>query len=148
LSDRNRSNLSGSLDNLDRLLSDTRPKVSASLTNINDATARLVPVLDEVKKTSVRADQVLANLDAALSENRPDMRVSVSELREVLANSTTAVDQLQGIMNQNTLTIYEILENMRLSTANIRTLTETVKRSPSSLIRGVKAQDRKPGGSQ
>jgi hypothetical protein len=51
-------------------------------------------------------------------------------------------------MNQNTLTIYEILENMRLSAANIRTLTETVKRSPSSLIRGVKAQDRKPGGPQ
>jgi phospholipid/cholesterol/gamma-HCH transport system substrate-binding protein len=148
INDNNRSNVAASLNNLNQLLNDTRPKVAAGLNNINDATARLVPLLDEVKKTSARADQVLSNLDSMLAENRPDMRVSVSELRQVLANSTTAVDQLQGIMNQNTVTIYEILENIRLSSANIRTLTETVKRSPSSLIRGVKAQDRKPGGPQ
>jgi phospholipid/cholesterol/gamma-HCH transport system substrate-binding protein len=148
LNNNNRSNVAASLNNLNQLLADTRPKVAVGLTNINDATARLAPLLDEVKKTSTRANQLIANLDSMLAENRPDVRVSVSELREVLANSTTAVDQLQGIMNQNTANIYEILENMRLSSANIRTLTETVKRSPSSLIRGVKAQDRKPGGPQ
>jgi phospholipid/cholesterol/gamma-HCH transport system substrate-binding protein len=148
LSDRNRANVAGSLNNLNQLLTDTRPKVNSALSNVNDATERLVPLLDEVKKTSVRADQVLANLDSALTENRPDLRVSVSELREVLASSTTAVDQLQSIMSQNTVTIYEILENIRLASSNIRALTETVKRSPSSLIRGVKTQDRRPGGSQ
>jgi phospholipid/cholesterol/gamma-HCH transport system substrate-binding protein len=148
LSDRNRSNLAGSLDNVNQMLNDTRPKVAAGLTNINDATARLLPLLDNVKKTADRADSVLANLDSVLTENRPDMRVSIAQMREMLANSTAAVDQLQGIMNQNTVNIDEILENMRLSSANIRSLTETIKKSPSSLIRGVKAQDRRPGGPQ
>jgi phospholipid/cholesterol/gamma-HCH transport system substrate-binding protein len=146
LNDNNRASLSQSLSNFSQLLSDSRPKVSASLTNINAATGRLVPLLDDVRKTSVRADQMLANLDAALSENRPDLKVSVSELREVLAQSTTAVDQLQNMMSQNAANIYEILENMRLSAANIRTLTEAIKNSPSSLIRGVSAKDRLPGG--
>src|SRR5262249_6031648 len=146
MNDRNRSNLSESLSNLNQMLSNTRPKVSATLTNLNDATARLVPLLDDVRKTSARADQMLSNLDAALTENRPDLRGSMSELREVLANSATAVDQLQNMMNQNSTNIYEILENMRLSAANIRSLTEAIKSSPSSLIRGVNVRDRNPGG--
>jgi hypothetical protein len=50
------------------------------------------------------------------------------------------------MMNQNSANIYEILENMRLSAANIRSLTEAIKSSPSSLIRGVNVRDRNPGG--
>jgi hypothetical protein len=48
-------------------------------------------------------------------------------------------------MNQNATNIYEILENMRFSATNIRSLTETIKSSPASLIRGVSVKDRKPG---
>jgi len=56
------------------------------------------------------------------------------------------MDQLQGIVNQNTFNIYDILDNMRASSANIRSLTETIKSSPSSLVRGVRVDDRRPGG--
>ncbi|PYX62893.1 MAG: hypothetical protein DMG78_32570 [Acidobacteria bacterium] len=91
-------------------------------------------------------DQTLANVDAMLAEDRPDLKASLSELREVLATSKSTVDQLQGIINQNTINIYEILDNMRASASNIRSLTETIKSSPASLIRGVKVDDRRPGG--
>jgi hypothetical protein len=37
------------------------------------------------------------------------------------------------------------MENMRMTAENLRALTETVARSPASLIRGVKASDRQPG---
>jgi phospholipid/cholesterol/gamma-HCH transport system substrate-binding protein len=145
LNDRNRSNLAESLSNFNQMLSDSRPKVSAGLTSINDATARLAPLLDDVNRTSARADQVLSNIDSIVLENRPDVRASVSELRDVLSKSTTVVDQLQDIMNQNAANIYEILENLRSSAANIRSLTETIRSSPASLIRGVNVKDRKPG---
>ena len=148
LNDSNRTNLSESLNNFNQLLSESRPKVSTGLTSINNATARLLPLLDDVQKTSTRADQVLSNLDSMLTENRPDLKASISELREVLANSTILVNQLQDIMNQNATNIYEILENMRSSATNIRSLTETIKGSPASLIRGVSVRDRKPGGLQ
>lgn len=148
LNDRNRSSLSQSLNNFNELLSDSRPKVSSGLTSMNDATARLAPLLDDVRRTSARADQMLSNLDSALSENRPDLRVSMSELREVLANSKTVMDQLQGIINQNTANIDEIMENMRSSADNIRVLTEAIKSRPSSLIRGVNVKERRPGGIQ
>ena len=145
LNDSNRSNIAGSLNDLNQLIGESRPRVSAGLTNINNVTARLMPLLDDVQKTSTRADQMLSTLDSVLSENRPDLRLSVSELRDVLANSRTLFNQLQDIMNQNAVNIYEILENMNSSASNIRSLTETIKASPASLIRGVNVKERKPG---
>ena len=146
LNDRNRSNVADSLSNVNQLLAETRPKISTGLDNINNAAQQLTPLLEDVRKTSARADQTLANLDSLLTEDRPDLKASMGELREVLETSKATVDQLRIILNQNTINIYEILENVRASTSNIRTLTETVKRSPSSLIRGVRVEDRKPGG--
>jgi phospholipid/cholesterol/gamma-HCH transport system substrate-binding protein len=146
LNDRNRSNVADSLKNFNQLLAETRPKISTGLDNIDNATERLTPLLEDVRKTSARADQTLASLDSMLTEDRPDLKASISELREVLETSKALVDQLQGMLNQNTANIYEILENVRASTANIRSLTETVKSRPASLIRGVKVEDRTPGG--
>ena len=146
LNDRNRSNIGDSINNLNQLLAESRPKISTGLTNINNATERLTPLLEDVRKTSARVDETLANVNSMLAENRPDLKASLSELRVVLAASKTAVDQMQDIMNQNTINIYELLENMRASAANIRSLTETIKSSPASLIRGVRVEDRRPGG--
>jgi phospholipid/cholesterol/gamma-HCH transport system substrate-binding protein len=146
LNDRNRTNLSDSFNNFNQLLAETRPKISTSLDNINQATEHLTPLLEDVRKTSVRVDKTLANVDSMLTEDRPDLKASLSELRQVLESSKTTVDQLQNILNQNTINIFEILENVRASAANIRSLTETIKSRPSSLIRGIKLEDRVPGG--
>ena len=147
LNDRNRSNIAESISNINQLLAETRPKISTGLDNINNVAEHLTPLLEDVRKTAARADQTLANFDSLLTEDRPDLKASVAELREVLETSNATVDQLRIILNQNTVSIYDILENVRASTSNIRSLTETVKRSPASLIRGVRVEDRKPGGS-
>jgi len=148
LNDRNRLNVAGSLSNFNQLLAETRPKISTGLDNINNATDRLAPLLEDVRKTSARADQALANLGSMLTEDRPDLKASLSELRQVLETSKVTVDQLQGILNQNAINLYEILENMRASTENIRSLTDTIKSSPASLIRGVRVENRRPGGAR
>jgi len=146
LNDRNRSNIGESINNLNQLLAESRPKISIGLTNINNATERLTPLLEDVRKTSGRVDETLANVNSMLTENRPDLKASLAELREVLAASKTAVAQLQDMMNQNSINVYELLENMRVSSENIRSLTETIKSSPATLIRGVRVADRRPGG--
>jgi phospholipid/cholesterol/gamma-HCH transport system substrate-binding protein len=146
LNDRNRSNVADSLNNFNQLLAETRPKISTGLDNFNNAAERLTPLLDDARTTAARVDQTLANVDSMLAEDRPDLKASLSELRELLETSKTTMDQLQRIVNQNTVNIYEIIENMRASAANIRSLTETIKTRPASLIRGVKVEDRKPGG--
>jgi phospholipid/cholesterol/gamma-HCH transport system substrate-binding protein len=146
LNDRNRSNLSQSLEGFKNLLSDARPKVAQTLDNLNQAASQLTPLIDNVKNTSESADKALSTLNSALAEDQPDLKASLSELREVLANSSAVMNRLQALLNQNSGNIDEILESMRLAGENIRSLTETLKSSPASLIRGVNVKDRKPGG--
>jgi phospholipid/cholesterol/gamma-HCH transport system substrate-binding protein len=134
-----------SLDNLNGLLTDARPKVSASLTNVQQLTAKLDPLLDDLKTTTTRANDTLAHVDATLLENRPDIRASVAGLRETVTKSTILLNQLSQTLDQNSDNIDGMLENIRMTAENLRVLTETVARSPASLIRGVKAAERQPG---
>ena len=163
LNDRNRANIGGSLDNLHQLVAevrpkanqsldnlngmlvDTRPKLSASMTSVQELTAKLTPLLSDLKTTMLRANDTLTHLDATLVENRPDLRASVTGLREMLGKSTGLVDQLSQTFDQNSGNIDGLLENIRMTTENLRMLTETLMHSPASLIRGVKMPDRKPG---
>jgi phospholipid/cholesterol/gamma-HCH transport system substrate-binding protein len=163
LNDRNRASIGNSLNNIDRLvadarpkvteslnnlnglLDDARPKVSTTLTNVRELTAKLSPLLDDVKTTTARANETLAHVDSTLVDNRPDIRASVIGLRDTLTKSTALLGQLNQTLDQNSANIDELLDNIRMSTENLRSLTETLKQAPASLIRGMKVAERKPG---
>jgi phospholipid/cholesterol/gamma-HCH transport system substrate-binding protein len=134
-----------SLDNLNGLLSDARPKVAVSLANVQELTARMSPLLDDLKATTARANETLGHVDATLAENRPDIRATVTGLRDTLARSTLLLNELNQTVDQNTTNIDGLLENMRMTTENLKALTEMLTHSPASLIRGMKVADRKPG---
>lgn len=140
-----RPKVADSLTRLNALLGDSQPKVAASLTNVQDLTrqlnAKLPPLLDDVKAATTRANDALAHVDATLMEDRPDIRATVISLHDTLA-------QLNQTLNQNSANIDELLENLRMSTENLRALTETLERAPASLIRGIKVKERKPGDQQ
>jgi len=140
-----RPKASESLDNLNGLLTDVRPKVSTSLANIQELTAKLGPLLDDLKATTARANDTLGHVDSTLMENRGDIRASVTGLRDTVAKSAVLLDGLNETLNQNSANIDALLDNIRMTTENLRTLTETLSRSPASLIRGIKVEDRKPG---
>jgi phospholipid/cholesterol/gamma-HCH transport system substrate-binding protein len=134
-----------SLDDLQGMLAETRPKVAASLTNVQELTTRLKPLLDSLNTTTARANDTLGHVDATLTENRADLRTAVTGLRDTLAKSTGLLDQLNQTLGQNSGNIDDLLDNLRMTTENLRTLTETLMHSPASLIRGIKVPDRKPG---
>jgi phospholipid/cholesterol/gamma-HCH transport system substrate-binding protein len=141
-----RPKLNASLENMNRLLNDAQPKVSASLTNVQEVTAKLSPLLDDIRKVSAQADATLAHVDAALMENRSDVRTTVVSLRDTLSKSTVLLDHLNLALDRNADNIDELLENIRISTENLKGLTDTLRSRPASLIRGIRAEDRQPGG--
>ena len=146
LNDRNRSNIGSSLGRANQMLADAQPKVSRTLTNVDQVSAKLAPLVEDLKKTTADADGTLKNLDAVLGENRTDVRASVVELRATLQKTTVLLGHLNDTADQNGDNIDEVLENLRLSTENLRVLTDTLKANPAILIRGVKTEDRQPGG--
>jgi phospholipid/cholesterol/gamma-HCH transport system substrate-binding protein len=140
-----RPKVTDSLDNLNGLLADARPKVSTSLTNVQELTAKLGPLLNDLQTTTARANETLGHVDSTLMENRPDIRASVAGLRDTVAKSTGLLNELNQTLDQNSANIDDLLDNIRMTTENLRTLTETLKQSPASLIRGIRVADRKPG---
>ena len=145
LSDRNRSNISAALDNANSMLAESRPKVSATLTNIQTASARLTLLLDDLKKTMAQANDDLGHIDAVVLENRQDLRSSVAELRQTLLTASSVVDQLDRTLDYNVDNIDQTLENVRVTTQHLKDLTETLKRRPYTLIRADRPRERKPG---
>ena len=101
LNDKNRAAVSASLGNLNSMLSDSRPKVAASLANVQTATAQILPVLDNLKTTMNQANDVLSHIDSIVVENHQDIRTIVIELRETLVTASSLMEQLKNTTDNN-----------------------------------------------
>jgi phospholipid/cholesterol/gamma-HCH transport system substrate-binding protein len=145
LSDQNRANISGSLGNVRGMLDENRPAIRATIANLNNATTKISPLLDDFRKTSAQANEALAHLDAAIAEDRPDLRQSVANLRQVLASANVLTEQVNQILNTNAENLDEILDNLRHVSDNLNAFTETIKTRPYTLIRASGIKPRKPG---
>src|ERR1700687_477509 len=84
LSERNRSNLSAVLADSRGMIQENRPQLKSTLEHLNEVSGRLQPVLDDLRKTSAKANQTLDPVDTLIGENRPDIRQAVLELRQSL----------------------------------------------------------------
>ena len=149
-------------DEHNAMLADSRPKVSATLTNVQTATEKLSPVwptshtasekfaplLDDLKGTIKQANDALANVDAILVENRPDIKAAMEQTRKMLNSVSELVDTLKNTMDRNTDNLDETLANVRVATDNMKEMTDTLKRKPSVLIRGETGKDRQPGSNK
>lgn len=145
LNDRNRANLSASLDNVRGIMEENRPALHSTITHLDDATAKLSPLMDDFKKTVTQAQDALNHIDATVVENRPDLRASIAELRKALANADSLTDQLNSTLETNSDNIDDIIENMRHASQNLRQFTETIKMRPYTLIRSAAPKRRVPG---
>lgn len=145
LNDKNRVAVSNGLGNLNSILAEDRPKLSASLTNVQAASARIGPLLDNLKTTVDQANVVLSHIDPVVVENRQDLRSIVVDLKQTLLTVSSLTDQLKNTADFNADNIDEMLVDLRVTADNIKQLTDTVKKRPSTLLRGNTVNDRQPG---
>ncbi len=148
LSEQNRANLAGTLGHARGLLEENRPKLRSAMSHVETASAKMEPLLDDLKKTVRQADQALAHVDALIGENRPEVRQAVSELRATLASTNSLAAQLDRTMNVNAENIDELLENLRHTAENLKEFTDEIKARPSTLIRSSSPAERKPGAAK
>lgn len=145
LNDKNRGNLSASLGNVRGMLDENRPALRSTINHLNEASAKMTPLLEDLRKTVAEAREALGHVDATLTENRPDLRESIVELRKVLTTADSLTDQLDRTLNSNSENLDEIIENMRHVSENLKQFTETIKTRPYTLIRSSGPKPRAPG---
>jgi phospholipid/cholesterol/gamma-HCH transport system substrate-binding protein len=145
LNDRNRANISDSLANVRGMLAENRPAIHSAVNNINNSSAKLDKLLDDLKKTAAKANETLDHVDGMVTENRAEIHKAVLDLRKTLASTVDITDQINRLLNTNSENLDEIIENLRHITENMNDFTETIKNNPSTLIRSSAPKEHKPG---
>ncbi|MGA8145791.1 MAG: MlaD family protein [Candidatus Acidiferrales bacterium] len=145
LNDENRANISGSLSNIHGMLAENRPAIRSSLNHINDASAKLGPLMDDFKKTSAQANDLISHIDEVIAEDRPDIKAAVAKLKQTLTQANELTTQLNNLMAANSENLDEIIDNLRAVTNNMREFTETIKTRPYTLIRSSSPKPHEPG---
>ena len=146
LNDQNRQNISASLSDLHGMLNEDRPVVRSALKNVNAASEKISPLLDQLHKTIDQANETLKHADGMIGENREELRASLAKLHESLNNVTDITRRLDQTLDVNSENIDEILENLRHITENMREFSDIIKTQPSSLIHSGSPRQHVPGG--
>lgn len=144
----NRKHLHAVLHESDQLLATNRPRVDRISKNVDETTAKMKQLIDDIQGTRKRADELLGNLNNLVQQDNGDLRVAIVHVRETMARAEKIATELQNTLNTNREGLDEIIENFRSSSENFREFTDTIKQRPYSLIRVKNPPDRKPGGGQ
>ena len=145
LNDKNRANLSASLGTVRGVLDENRQPLHSTIAHFDDASARIAPLLDDLKKTNADAQKTINTLEGTIAENRSDLRQSIEELRHMLDTANNVTDQLDRTLNANGENIDDILSNFRQASQNLRQFTETLKQRPYTLLRSALPPPHVPG---
>jgi phospholipid/cholesterol/gamma-HCH transport system substrate-binding protein len=148
MSDRNRANLAGTLSEARGMITDNRANVKSTVQNLNTASEKFNPLIDDLRKTSAQANEALNHMDSLIGENRQDLRKAVIDLRRSLATVTDLTGKLDQTLDVNSENIDELLENLRHVSENLKEFTDTIKRRPYTLIRSSSPPEHKPGERQ
>ncbi len=145
LNDSNRANLSATLAETRGMIAENRGAVKSTVQNLNSATQKLEPLLQDLRKTSAQANEALNHIDSLVGENRADIRKAVIDLRQSLTTVTDLTGRLDQTLDVNSDNIDELLENLRHVSQNLKEFTNTIKTRPYTLIRSATPREHKPG---
>ncbi|HET9401564.1 MAG TPA: MlaD family protein [Candidatus Acidoferrales bacterium] len=148
LNTENRANISATIASTRGMIEENRPQLRSTLDNINKVSAKLDPVVDDLRKTAAQANQTLDHIDQLIGENRPDIHQAVLQLRQSLASVNDLTGQLNQTLDVNSDNIDELLENFRHASENLKEFTEKIKQRPYLLLRSSSSPEHKPGGSR
>ena len=127
------------------MLAENRPQIKNTLNNVNEASGKIGPLLDQIHKTIDQANGTLKKVDGMIGDNREDVRASVVKLRESLERVSSITGQLQQMLDNNDYNIDQLLNNLRIVSENLKEFTDTIKTRPSTLVIPRGPHDRRPG---
>ena len=145
LNDQNRSNLAATLAQTRGMIADSRPQVRSALAHVNTLSEKMEPLIQDFRKNSAEANEVLTHVDAMIGEERPDVRQAVHELQGTLKSLTELTGRFNQTMDVNSENLDQLLDNLTHVTENLKEFTETIKTRPYTLIRSASPPEHKTG---
>lgn len=145
LNNTNRANIAATLADTRGMIAENRPQVKSTVQNLNSATQKLQPLLDDLRKTSAQANEALGHVDSLIGENRQDIHQAILDLRRSLVTVNDLTGRLDQTVEVNSENIDELLDNLRHVSENLKEFTRTIKTKPYTLIRSSNPPEHKTG---
>jgi phospholipid/cholesterol/gamma-HCH transport system substrate-binding protein len=140
---KNQQQIEAILAQLDTVLA----RESARLAQIGERVSRLAEHADEVVVSArplvANADQAVANMNEMIVAIREPLTRDLDELYRTLQQARTLLGTVQDVIGSNEGELVETMRNLRITSENVRMLTDTLKQRPWNLIRTTQPADRK-----
>jgi phospholipid/cholesterol/gamma-HCH transport system substrate-binding protein len=146
VSPENKEHFSSVLTNADGMLKESRPHMEKTLANLETASGKVSPTIDNLNGTIGRANKLTDHLDGVVVENRKEIHDTLLRLQASLADAERMINDLDDTLGANRGNLDETLENIRATSENLKEFTDTLKQHPYSLIRIKAEKDRLPPG--
>jgi ABC-type transporter Mla subunit MlaD len=112
-------------------------------TLIGRESPKIAEITDRISTLARRADATVANVNGTVDAVRDPLLEDLAELAHTISEARALLGHLDSVVSTNEVGIADIVKNLRATSENIQSLTESVKRQPWSLIRIKQPQDRK-----
>jgi len=139
VSPENKEHFGSVLANADGMMKESRPHMEKTLSNLDTASGKVSPAIDNLNGTISKADKLTDHLDAVVVENRKEIHDTLLRLQTSLADAERMINDLDDTLGANRGNLDETLENIRATSENLKEFTDTLKQRPYSLIR-IKAE--------
>lgn len=131
------------LASVNTLLDRESPKIAQITDQISDLAKHADTVVGSVEPVVKHVDQVVGTVDDTVTAIREPLTNDLTELEKTLQAAQTVLADVRDVVGSNDVEIGETVRNLRSASANVRSLTESLKQRPWSLIRTKQPADRR-----
>ena len=149
--EKNRESMEQLLENANEMMAEQRPKIDRITDQVTAMLVKADRLLVDFQAVAEETKATVANANRTLDETRAPLKSNLAELEATLKQARRTLEDIQAIVVVNEGNINEMLENLRVSSQNLKEMSDELRQRPWSLIRVKPKPDRKvplpaPGG--
>ena len=148
---KNRESMEQLLENANEMMAEQKPKIDRITDQVSEMLVKADRLLVDFQAVAEQTKATVANANRTLDETREPLKSNLVELEATLKQARRTLEDIQAIVVVNESNINETLENLRVSSQNLKEMSDELRQRPWSLIRVKPKPDRKvplpaPGG--
>ena len=149
--EKNRQSMEDLLENANEMMAEQKPKIDRITDQVSEMLVKADRLLVDFQAVAEQTKATVANANRTLDETREPLKSNLVELEATLQQARRTLEDIQAIVVVNESNINETLENLRVSSQNLKEMSDELRQRPWSLIRVKPKPDRKvplpaPGG--
>jgi phospholipid/cholesterol/gamma-HCH transport system substrate-binding protein/paraquat-inducible protein B len=140
---RNQKKIEAILADLSTLLSRESPKIAQITDRISELAKHADSVVASVEPVVANVDRTVTNVNNTIDTVRVGVTKDLDELERALQDARTLLASVEGVVRNNEGDVSEMVRNLRVTSENVRALSESLKQRPWSLVRTKQPPDRR-----